>query len=98
MLRREADLMILGVMPQDEQELCRAINSFRADVVVLDEATAGAVGFQALAEDCDALRVLVVSADDDLVHIYEARQVALTQGSELVDLIKPVILAGGSQP
>jgi DNA-binding NarL/FixJ family response regulator len=88
LLRREVDLQVTGVTVEDESALLQAISRAGADVVVLDEATTDATSLLAILENHPRLRVLVVSADGDLVRMYDARQVTVTQATELVALIK----------
>ncbi len=88
LLRREADLLVLGLAPENEGALLLAISQSRPDVVVLDEATTDAIKLVALLEHHPNLRVVVVGADDEVVRTYESRQVAVTQTTELVSLIR----------
>ena len=87
LLRREADLQVIGLMLEDETALLHAIDCSGADVVVLDEATTDSAELFALLACHPKLRVLLVSADDGLVGTYETRQVMVTQATELVALI-----------
>jgi DNA-binding NarL/FixJ family response regulator len=88
LLRREVDLQVIGATVEDEGALLRAISCARADVVVLDEATTDSTRLLAVLDNHPQLRVLIVSADGSLVRTYEARQVIVTQATELVALIK----------
>lgn len=88
LLRREADLQVVGVMPENQGALLQAIGYSHADVVILDASATDAAGLLALLEQYPGLRLVLVSADDGLVRTYEAHQVIVTQATELVALIK----------
>jgi DNA-binding NarL/FixJ family response regulator len=88
LLRREHDLLVMGVALEGQEALRRAIDRSQPDVVVLDEATIDAAGLLELLEYYPRLRVVLVSADGSLVHTYKAQQVVVTQATELVDLVK----------
>jgi DNA-binding NarL/FixJ family response regulator len=88
LLRREADLQIVGITLENQGELSWEIGSCHADVVVLDESMADPNKLIALLKDHPGLRVLIVRAEDGLVRVYETQQVFVTQATELVALIK----------
>ena len=88
LLRRDAELEVVGVMPGDDESLPQAIGRARPDVVVLDEASAGCLSLSALLRDHPGLLVVLLSADDRVVRTFETQQVVVTQAVELATLIK----------
>ncbi len=88
LLRREVDLNVLGITPKDEKTLLDTMHRYRPDVVVLDEASTDATRLSALLQDSPELLLVVVSADDHLVRLYESRNVTIVEAAELADLIR----------
>jgi len=88
LLRREADLQVVGATPENQGALLQAIGHTRADVVILDASATDAAGLLALLELYPGLRLVLVRVDDGLVRTYEARQVIVTQATELVNLVR----------
>jgi DNA-binding NarL/FixJ family response regulator len=88
LLRREDDLLVMGVALESQEALRQAIDRSQPDVVVLDGATIDAVGLLELLENYPKLRVVLVSADGSLVRTYKAQQVVVTRATELVDLVR----------
>jgi DNA-binding NarL/FixJ family response regulator len=88
LLRRECDLHVVGVTPEDDGAMLQALELARPDVVVVDAATLHSAQLLTLLEHYPGLRVLVVSADVSLVRTYDTSQVSVTEATELVDLVR----------
>ncbi len=88
LLRRDVDLQVVGATPENEGALLQAVRCSHADVIVLDEFTTDSTRLLTLLEHHPGLRIVIVSADDGLVRMYEARQVIVKKANELVALIK----------
>jgi hypothetical protein len=88
LLTRQTDLRVGGMTPEDDMALLQELRRFKPDVVVLDEATTDATRLCGLLRSVPELRVVVVSAYDDLVRMYAQRQVIVTTADELITLIR----------
>jgi stage III sporulation protein SpoIIIAA len=90
LLAGEADLDVIGISPVNQAELVQEIRRFRPDVVVLDEVThlADATRLMTFLKNHPKLRVVVVSANDNLVCIYNKQQVLVRQATDLINLIR----------
>jgi hypothetical protein len=96
LLSRESDLQVIGIMPDDEAALVEQIKRCEPDVVVLNEATylIEATTLLALLPDYPELRVLVLSASDDKVQVFDKHQIMVTDAVGLAKLIKGQYPAG----
>ena len=95
LLNQVNDLNTAGFAPRDEAELVEEIERTQPAVVVLDAATRltdpdSLLGL--LKPELD-LRVVLVSLDDNTVRIYDKHQVLITQGEDLVTIIRNWIQA-----
>ena len=90
MLTAETDLDIIGISPSDQLELVQEIRRIRPDVVMLDgdSGLTDPAELLTFLEDSPKLRLLVVSANDHLVRIYNKEEVLAAQASQLVDIIR----------
>lgn len=90
LLTGEADLDVIGISPADQLELVQEIRRFRPDVVVLDEVTylANPTKLLVFLKNHPKLRVVVVSANDNLVCIYNKQQVLVTRATDLINIIR----------
>jgi hypothetical protein len=84
LLTHEPDLHVSGMTPEDDAAVLEELDRFEPDVVVLDEATTDANRLCGLLRGVPQLRVVVVSADDDVVQVYEQRRVTVTKAAELM--------------
>jgi DNA-binding NarL/FixJ family response regulator len=86
LLQDEANMEVIGISPSNLAELIQEIRRSRSDVVVLDEVThlTGPTKLLALLEDYPKLRLVVVSANDDRVRIYDKREVLVTHTTDLL--------------
>ena len=92
LLSREADLEIVEMASDDTAALLRQIELFQPTVVVLDELTylADRTKLLAFLENDPEIRVVMVSADSNLMSIYQGRQVAITQATDFVNIVRGV--------
>jgi DNA-binding NarL/FixJ family response regulator len=89
-LAGEADLEVTGISPGNQAELIREIRRLRPDIVVLDEDSRLAEPTHLLAwlKDYPRLRLVVVSANDNRVCIYDKQQILTSQASDLLGIIR----------
>jgi DNA-binding NarL/FixJ family response regulator len=88
LLTGEAGLEVAGVAPEDEAALVAEIKRFLPDWVVLDQATTNANRLCRLLQGCIELHVAVVSANDDLIRIYEKRRITSAKAADLAALLR----------
>ena len=90
LLTENSDLDIIGVSPSNQIELVRKIRQLQPDVVFLSEGSrlTNAVDLLALLEDYPRLRVVVISANDHLVRIYDQQQVLIKPANQLLNIIR----------
>lgn len=93
LLTGEADLDVTGIAGADEAILLKEIKHFQPDVVILDRATCLIHPTKLLAQlqDYPHLRVIVISADDNTVQIFEKQQILVTRIRDLASLFYTVI-------
>ena len=90
LLGAETGLEVIGVSLGGWAGLIEEIRRFQPDVIVLDEDTYMVDQARLLIslEDYPEVRVVQVSANSDMVCIYEKQQVLLTQGTDLTNIIR----------
>ena len=90
LLAGQADLDVIGISPKDQAELIQEIERFRPEVVVLDEVTPLADTARVLTflEVCPELRVVVLSANSNLVRLYHKQRILVTQASDLITVLR----------
>ena len=90
LLINEGDMEVTGFSPHLPEELDQTISRFQPDVVVLDEASRQAYLFKLLAllVEFPKLRIVLVSANDDLVRIYGKQEVQVAGISQLINIIR----------
>ena len=90
LLAGELGLEVLSSSPQDRVELTQEVRRTQPDVVVLDEVShlVDPASLLALLNTDSTLRVVVVSANDNLVRIYDKEQVLITQATDLINIIR----------
>jgi len=86
----ETDLEVTGISPGDQAELIHEIRRLRPDIVVLDEDSrlADPTDLLAWLEDYPKLRLVVISANDNRVCVYDKQQVLTSKASDLLDIIR----------
>jgi len=86
----ETGLEVRGVSPHDRAELIRDIQSFQPDIVILNKASQLMAPLNLLAalEDHSRLQLIVVSADDNRVCIYDKRQLLVKRAADVIDIIR----------
>lgn len=90
LLNRQAGLNVAGVTPRNEVALIGEIAALRPGVVVIDEASQriDLNYFLALAyKRFPELKIILTSANDDYVTIYDKRRILLTQVADFVEII-----------
>jgi len=93
LLAHEPDLNVVGIARADEAVLLEEIKLSQPDIVILDRATCLTNAMKLLAhlQDCPKLRVIVVSANDNVVQIFDKQQVLVNQTTDLASLFYTVI-------
>jgi DNA-binding NarL/FixJ family response regulator len=86
----QADLEVMGISPRDQAELAGEIRRLRPDLVVVnkDSHWVDPTNLLAVLQDYPALRLVVVSANDNLVCIYDKHQVLTSRASDLLGIIR----------
>lgn len=89
-LAGEADLAVTGISPSDEIELAREIRRLRPDIAVIDKDSRLVDPTDLLfrLEDYPKLRLVVVSANDNRVCIYDKQQLLTSRARDLLDIIR----------
>jgi DNA-binding NarL/FixJ family response regulator len=85
------DMEVVGIAPRDFAELTREIRRVRPDVVILEAGVmdvADAFNLVMFLRDYPRMRVMVVSADDDLVYIFDTDQMVVTRADDLINFIR----------
>ena len=90
MLSGEADLEVTGIAPGDQAELAQEIRRLQPDLVVVDRDSRWVDPTKLLAslQDYPKVRLVVVSANDNLVCIYDKQQVLTSRASDLMGIIR----------
>jgi DNA-binding NarL/FixJ family response regulator len=90
LLGGQADLELVGISPCDQAELAGEIRRLRPDLVVLDRDSQWVDPTRLLAalQDYPKLCLVVVSADDNLVCIYDKQQVLTSRAHDLLGIIR----------
>jgi hypothetical protein len=90
LLSGEPDLDVIRISPKDRTELIQAIERFRPEVVVVDEAMhlAGTARLLTFLEVWPELRVVVLSANSNLVRLYHKQRILVTQVSDLITVLR----------
>jgi DNA-binding NarL/FixJ family response regulator len=85
----ETSLEVRGVSPHDPTELIRDIQSFQPDIVIVNKISGLIAPLNLLAalENHANLQVIVVSADDNRVCIYDKRQLLVKRAADFIDII-----------
>ena len=89
MLSGEADLEVTGISPGDQAELAQEIRRLQPDLVVLDRDSrwVDPTGLLASLQDYPKVRMVVVSANDNLVCVYDKQQILTNRAADLLDII-----------
>jgi chemotaxis response regulator CheB len=92
LLSREPDLEIAYTESDDTVALLEQIETIRPNAVVLDELTYRADRTKLLTffENCPEIRVVMASADSNLLWIYQGQQVAIRQATDFVNIVRGV--------
>jgi len=89
LLRDETGLEVRGTSPLDQTELIQDIRRFQPDIVIMDKVSHLITPLNLLAalENHSQLQVIVVSADDNQVCVYDKRQLLVQQAADFLDMI-----------
>jgi hypothetical protein len=90
LLTEEVDLDVIGSPSLDLEELAQIINSSEPDVIVLDADghLTRLTGLLPLLNNFSKLQIVVISAQDDLVCVYNKREVLITRPGQLLNIIR----------
>jgi DNA-binding NarL/FixJ family response regulator len=94
LLSREDGLDLVGIDPCDELTLGEIIEHVQPQVVVVDEAMsqANSLDLLSLLKKPLNFKLMVVSADSDLIEVYERQQFLVTQPADLIHIMHKNIL------
>ncbi len=89
MLVRQKELDLVGITLGNKTDLIKKISRLKPEVVILDETTylVSARDLLALLTDWPEIRLVVVSASENRVQIYNKRQILVTQSTDLVEMM-----------
>ena len=89
LLGDETGLEIRGISPHDQTELIQDVRCFQPDIVIMDKVShlIAPLNLMAALENHSQLQVIVVSADDNQVCIYDKRQLLVRQAADFLDMI-----------
>lgn len=89
LLSREPNIEVIGISSCDVDELIERIRYLRPEVIILDEAIYLSYSSRLLVllHLYHKLRLIIVSTDDNLVHIYDKKDVLLTEITDLVNIV-----------
>jgi len=90
LLGDETDLEMRGISPTSQVDLIHEIRQYQPDIVVVNASSHLTVPGKLLfaVDNHSQLRVVVISADDNRVCIYEKHEVFMTRASDLLDIIR----------
>ena len=90
LLGDETGLEIRGISPHDQTELIQDVRCFQPDIVIMDKVghLIAPLNLLAALENHSQLQVIVVSADDNQVCIYDKRQLLVRQAADFLDMIR----------
>ncbi len=90
LLTRETDLDLVGIASGNEADLIKIIEHSQPQVIILDEATymTNSIRLLDLFRNYSELRLVLVNANDNLVHIYEKRKLLVSQAADLADIVR----------
>ena len=90
LLWEENGLELYGVSPHGQAELIQDIGRFQPDILVMDKSShlVAPLNLLAALENHAQLQVVVVSADDNQVCIYDKRQLLVERATDFLDMIR----------
>ncbi|MFN8456772.1 MAG: hypothetical protein U0401_19250 [Anaerolineae bacterium] len=90
LLAGESHLNIVGITPSDETSLIDMINHLQPDVIILDQATplTNSVRLLTCLKDYPRVRLVGVSADDNLVQVHDKQQIQVSEATDLAAIIQ----------
>jgi chemotaxis response regulator CheB len=89
LLKSQPDLELVGVSAPNEQDLFQAIDFYKPDILILDESNSPGQSTRPLRPLLyyPELRVITLNHEDNLLHIYQKRDVMVTRITDLVSVI-----------
>lgn len=89
LLVHQKELDLVGLTPGSKTDLLKKISRLKPEVVILDEGTylVSARDLLALLTEWPEIRLVVVSASENRVQIYNKRQILVTQSTDLVEMM-----------
>jgi hypothetical protein len=89
LLKSQPDLELVGVSAPNEKELFQAIDFYKPDILILDESNSPDQSTRPLHPllHYPELRVITLNHEDNLLHIYQKRDVMVTRITDLVSVI-----------
>ena len=89
LLGDETGLEIRGISPHDQTELIEDIGRFQPDVLIVNKGShlIAPLNLLAALENHSRVQVIVVSADDNQVCIYDKRQLVVKRAGDFRDMI-----------
>ncbi len=89
LLQQNDNLEVIGISPGNEEELIREIRYFNPSVIIIDETTylTHTLRLLALLRKFHELRLVIVSANDNLIHIYHKHNLLLTKPADLINIV-----------
>jgi chemotaxis response regulator CheB len=90
LLVNEENIDVISITASDQADLLRNIKQFQPEVVILDDDSdlTNPGGLLANLNDVPQCRLVIVSANEDFVKVFEQRQVFVRKASKLADLIR----------
>jgi DNA-binding NarL/FixJ family response regulator len=90
LLWEERGLEVYGISPHDQAELVQDIGRLQPDIVIMDKAShlMAPLNLLAALENHSRLQLIVVSADDNQVCLYDKRQVPVKQAADFLEVIR----------
>ena len=90
LLSNSAELQVIGTTPSDEDDLVRDVWQFSPNVIILSHQSqlTNPVRLLSLLNNYHSFRLIVVSEDDNMMEIYEKRQVTASHRSDLATAVQ----------
>jgi len=89
LLAGTANLDVIGISSRKWPDLVQEIERLQPEVIVLDEAShrASLTKLLPLLKEFPQLRLVVVSANDNRIHIYGKQEILITVATQLINII-----------
>lgn len=89
LLLRQKELDLVGITPGSSADLIKKITRLKPEIVILDEGMylVSAKELLTFLNDWPEMRLVVVSANENRVQVYNKRQIRVTQSMDLVEMM-----------